>query len=133
MQSTTSPSSTRMLSPSSLLKTWTRSPISSRCAKTIFPNGSFADAGQGESDAYLSATLCFFAGCVLMMILDKVVHALDASGIDAHELDFEAISAARELELAAKPAAELAPKRPIDVVIEDEDAFLIEMIGARLI
>ena len=57
-----------------------------------------------------------------MMILDKVVHALDASGIDAHELDFEAISAARELELAAKPAAELAPKRPIDVVIEDEDA-----------
>ena len=84
--------------------------------------GAFADAGQGESDAYLSATLCFFAGCVLMMILDKVVHALDASGIDAHELDFEAVSAARELELAAKPAAELAPKRPIDVVIEDEDA-----------
>ena len=34
--------------------------------------GAFADAGQGESDAYLSATLCFFAGCVLMMILDKV-------------------------------------------------------------
>ena len=38
--------------------------------------GAFADAGQGECRVKMSATLCFFAGCVLMMILDKVVHAL---------------------------------------------------------
>ena len=82
--------------------------------------GAFTDAGQGESDAYLSATLCFFAGCVLMVILDRIVHALDSSGIDAHEFDFAA-SAARELELT-KPPAERAPQHQIDVVLEDEDA-----------
>ena len=82
--------------------------------------GAFADAGQGESDAYLSATLCFFAGCVLMVVLDRIVHALDSSGIDAHEFDFAA-SAARELELT-KPPAERAPQHQIDVVLEDEDA-----------
>ena len=81
--------------------------------------GAFADAGQGESDAYLSATLCFFAGCVLMMVLDKVVHALDASGLQsaAHELDFEAVAAAQK----GGAAVELAPKQQVAVVFDSEE------------
>lgn len=40
-------------------------------------NDSFVLAGQEESDAYYSATLCLFGGMFLMKIIAMVVHKLD--------------------------------------------------------
>jgi ZIP family zinc transporter len=37
----------------------------------------FEDAGVGEANAYLYSTLSFFAGIVLMLLIDKLVHYLD--------------------------------------------------------
>eukprot|EP00929_Paragymnodinium_shiwhaense_P032654 TRINITY_DN18072_c0_g1_i1.p1 TRINITY_DN18072_c0_g1~~TRINITY_DN18072_c0_g1_i1.p1 ORF type:complete len:364 (-),score=80.01 TRINITY_DN18072_c0_g1_i1:435-1472(-) len=40
-------------------------------------NGAFLEDGQKEKDAYLSATLCFFAGIALMRLISMLVHKLD--------------------------------------------------------
>lgn len=39
--------------------------------------GAFEEAGNGPSDAYLKATVCFFCGCLMMKLVDKLVHAID--------------------------------------------------------
>jgi len=48
-------------------------------------HSSFADAGYEDQTAYMLATSCFFAGCLLMMLLDRVVHSL-AVGKHAHNI-----------------------------------------------
>jgi ZIP family zinc transporter len=42
--------------------------------------GAFSDHGVDESNAYLYATMCFFAGIVLMKLLGVAVHWLDERG-----------------------------------------------------
>lgn len=49
----------------------------------------FEDSGLSEADSYLYATLCFFAGFVMMMLLDKLVHMLDPNDITHGEIDFD--------------------------------------------
>ena len=39
-------------------------------------NSAFLDSGVDEANAYTYATLCFFGGFVMMMILDKFVHLI---------------------------------------------------------
>jgi zinc transporter, ZIP family len=39
-------------------------------------NKAFVDSGVDEANAYTYATLCFFGGFVVMMILDKLVHMI---------------------------------------------------------
>lgn len=39
--------------------------------------GGFQDSGYSEEDAYLCATVCFFAGVLMMKLVDKLVHMLD--------------------------------------------------------
>mmetsp|Transcript_21520 Transcript_21520/g.27364 ORF Transcript_21520/g.27364 Transcript_21520/m.27364 type:complete len:383 (+) Transcript_21520:98-1246(+) len=36
-------------------------------------NGSFVDAGNSEEDAYIYATLCFFGGVIIMLLIDFLV------------------------------------------------------------
>eukprot|EP00747_Dinoflagellata_sp_TGD_P128570 gnl/TRDRNA2_/TRDRNA2_174554_c0_seq2.p1 gnl/TRDRNA2_/TRDRNA2_174554_c0~~gnl/TRDRNA2_/TRDRNA2_174554_c0_seq2.p1 ORF type:complete len:418 (-),score=68.60 gnl/TRDRNA2_/TRDRNA2_174554_c0_seq2:35-1288(-) len=40
--------------------------------------GAFTEHGHGESDAYLCATVCFFAGIVAMKLIGAAVHRLDS-------------------------------------------------------
>ena len=49
----------------------------------------FEEYGIKDSDAYLYATLCFFGGFVIMMLLDKLVHLLDPDNISHMEMNFE--------------------------------------------
>ena len=44
----------------------------------------FVDAGVDEANAYTYATLCFFGGFVVMMILDKLVQML-VCRVEVHE------------------------------------------------
>ena len=53
----------------------------------------FEDSGLSEADSYLFATLCFFFGFLLMMVLDKIVHLLDPDDIGHQEIDFEIVDA----------------------------------------
>merc|ERR1719409_2450110 len=39
--------------------------------------GSFGDAGFKDGHAFSLATLCFFAGIVLVWLLDKLTHCID--------------------------------------------------------
>ena len=53
----------------------------------------FEDAGFSEANSYLFATLCFFFGFVLMLVLNKIVHLLDPDDIGHQDIDFEMMEA----------------------------------------
>jgi ZIP family zinc transporter len=76
----------------------------------------FEDYGCSEVNAKLYATLSFFAGCVIMMLLDKVVHLLDPG--DGHcvcgeRIDFDAI------------------KKEVDRLAEDERVDVLTDLRAQ--
>lgn len=56
---------------------------------------SFEDSGMNDANAYLFATLCFFGGFVLMIVLDKIVHKLDPDDT-GHDLDFDMLNVVME-------------------------------------
>jgi zinc transporter, ZIP family len=53
----------------------------------------FEDSGLSEADSYLYATLCFFFGFVLMLVLDKIVHMLDPDDVGHADIDFDMVDA----------------------------------------
>jgi len=78
---------------------------------------SFAGDGKGENDAYFCATLCLFAGMLLLRLISWFVHALDKNhSCDLDALD-EAIEAAEKKEVveAAGSDSEVPPQLAEDV------------------
>jgi len=59
-------------------------------------HGAFQDSGKSERDAYLSATLCFFAGMLLLRLLAVLVHMIDKDHDMCVCCDGDAIDQARE-------------------------------------
>uniref|UniRef100_A0A7S2E0S1 Uncharacterized protein n=1 Tax=Helicotheca tamesis TaxID=374047 RepID=A0A7S2E0S1_9STRA len=50
-------------------------------------NGSFLDAGRSERDAYIYATLCFFGGVVVMLLIDVLVRCFSGEHHHHHSHD----------------------------------------------
>ena len=68
---------------------------------------SFETGGANSSDAYLYATLCFFAGFFLMNMLNMLVHKLDPDDIGHEDIDFDILENIVDEDLHRQPADEV--------------------------